>query len=46
MNDQPQPKCLSCGNTSDKAVLLDCVKDGDPNWVCVHCLPMLIHGAH
>lgn len=46
MNDQPQAKCLSCGNTSDKTVLLSCVKDDEQNWVCVHCLPMLIHGEH
>lgn len=46
MNDQPQEKCLSCGSTSDQVVLLACVKESDQAWVCVHCLPMLIHGAH
>ncbi len=47
MNDQSdqQPQCAECGATSDQKVLLSCVKEGDESWVCVHCLPMLIHGA-
>lgn len=39
-------KCLSCQATSDKTVLLACEQNGQDKWVCVGCLPMLIHGAH
>ncbi|MFA6001096.1 MAG: hypothetical protein WC828_03170 [Thermoleophilia bacterium] len=46
MNEQTTPKCMQCGKTSDQAVLLSCVKEGKDDWVCVHCLPILIHGAH
>ncbi len=38
--------CLNCGTTSDQAVLLKCENKGKPEWVCVRCLPVLIHGAH
>ena len=41
-----EQKCIECGATSDQKVLLSCVKDGEDTWVCVHCLPILIHGAH
>lgn len=46
MSDETDAKCMECGATSDQKVLLSCVKDDSPTWVCVHCLPMLIHGAH
>jgi hypothetical protein len=47
MSDQSDAaKCQECGATSDQKVLLSCVKDNEQSWVCVHCLPMLIHGAH
>ena len=39
-------KCRECGATSDQKVLLSCLDSGSQSWVCVHCLPMLIHGAH
>jgi len=46
MSDEKEPKCLNCGSGDDEVVLLSCVKGGEETWVCVHCLPMLIHGAH
>ncbi|MCL4472852.1 MAG: hypothetical protein M1455_02765 [Actinobacteria bacterium] len=47
MSDQNEtPKCQECGATSDQKVLLACVSNNEGSWVCVHCLPMLIHGAH
>lgn len=39
-------RCLLCDATSDKVVLLSCEKNGEQKWVCVRCLPILIHGAH
>ncbi|MCL5957707.1 MAG: hypothetical protein M1358_00060 [Chloroflexi bacterium] len=38
--------CLECGITSDHRVLLACEHHGQADWVCVRCLPMLIHGPH
>lgn len=47
MSDQTDgAKCQECGATSDQKVLLSCVSDNQQSWVCVNCLPMLIHGAH
>ncbi len=48
MSDQggQEQKCIECGATSDQKVLLSCVREGEDAWVCVHCLPILIHGAH
>lgn len=46
MTDQQKAKCLECGATSDQKVLLSCIKEGEETWVCVHCLPILIHGPH
>lgn len=39
-----EAKCLSCGGTSAQRPLLSCLYKGQPRWVCVRCLPMLIHG--
>lgn len=39
-------KCGLCGRTSDQVTLLRAEQKGQPMWVCVQCLPMLIHGAH
>ncbi|UCD71946.1 MAG: hypothetical protein JSW70_02860 [Syntrophobacterales bacterium] len=38
--------CLHCGATSDRVVLLQCEDKGTLRWVCVRCLPILIHGGH
>jgi hypothetical protein len=43
---KPESKCLNCGATSEDAVLLQCENKGKTDWVCVRCLPILIHGAH
>lgn len=38
--------CAICGTKSDERVLLAAEQNGKPVWVCVHCLPALIHGGH
>ncbi len=40
------PVCMQCGATSNDNVLIQCLKNGDEDWVCVSCLPILIHGGH
>ncbi|MFC1954462.1 hypothetical protein ACFLVZ_01400 [Chloroflexota bacterium] len=37
-------KCTVCGTTSDKKILLCGEDKGKQIWVCVGCLPILIHG--
>ncbi len=45
MTDESQtPACLQCGATSSQNVLIQCIKDEEDTWVCVRCLPILIHG--
>ena len=36
--------CFRCGATGDEAVLFPCRHEGRSQWVCVRCLPPLIHG--
>lgn len=36
--------CFSCGATDDVVILLPCRNLGESTWICVHCLPQLIHG--
>jgi hypothetical protein len=43
---KPNNTCLHCGATSDRVVLLQCEDKGKLQWVCVRCLPRLIHGGH
>ena len=38
--------CSVCNATSDDRVLLKGEQKGEKAWVCVRCLPMLIHGGH
>mgnify|MGYP001591289521 CR=1 FL=1 len=38
-------KCMSCGADSKTRPLLSCMYKGETKWVCVRCLPMLIHGT-
>jgi len=38
-------KCMSCGTDSKTRPLLGCLLKGEHKWVCVRCLPMLIHGT-
>jgi len=37
-------KCFRCGASETDAVLIPCRSDGKSQWVCVRCLPPLIHG--
>ena len=36
--------CFRCGATEEQAVLFPCRHQGRSQWVCVRCLPPLIHG--
>ena len=36
--------CFRCGATEEDTVLIPCRHGGKSQWVCVHCLPPLIHG--
>ena len=38
--------CAVCSTKSDEVVLLSAEQNGKPVWVCVRCLPVLIHGGH
>ncbi|MBI4286803.1 MAG: hypothetical protein HY671_00040 [Chloroflexi bacterium] len=38
------PKCMACGADSQSRPLLSALVKGEAKWVCVRCLPMLIHG--
>ncbi len=37
-------QCFMCKISSDEAVLLACEDKREEKWVCVRCLPPLIHG--
>jgi len=37
--------CFICEKTSHEKALVSIEKDGDSKFVCVWCLPTLIHGA-
>ncbi len=39
-------KCLNCGASSDEKVLFLCEYKEEELYVCVKCLPTLIHSAH
>ena len=36
--------CFNCGRSENDALLFPCRKQGESTWVCVKCLPALIHG--
>lgn len=38
-------KCLNCGIASNDVLLLSCEFKGENLYVCVKCLPVLIHGS-
>ncbi len=40
-----EPRCMLCKATSNERVLLQAQDKGKDAWVCVKCLPMLIHGT-
>jgi MinD superfamily P-loop ATPase len=37
-------KCMNCGRSENDAVLFPARYQGASKWVCVKCLPALIHG--
>jgi hypothetical protein len=39
-------KCLNCGIGSDAVILLSCIYKKESIYVCIKCLPILIHGSH
>ena len=44
--DQPELACHRCGAVSEQRPLLPVVSQSTQQWVCVRCLPELIHGSH
>jgi hypothetical protein len=44
-NQSTEKKCLVCKATSADRVLLQAEEKGKSAWVCVRCLPVLIHGG-
>lgn len=40
----PEPACFLCGRQDVDVPLLPVRRRGCSEWVCVHCLPRLIHG--
>ncbi len=41
-----EKKCVVCEVRSDERILLCGEDHGNQVWVCVRCLPVLIHGGH
>ncbi|MEJ5377471.1 MAG: hypothetical protein WHX93_12905 [bacterium] len=41
---EEEKKCSMCGASELETVLLQARKQGSLFWVCVRCLPILIHG--
>lgn len=41
-----QKECFICQATSEQKVLIPCEDKNESKWVCVSCLPPLIHGMH
>ncbi len=42
--EAPELVCAHCGTSSELTPILKYVHQGEEKNVCVHCLPMLIHG--
>lgn len=42
--DTKELECAHCGTTSELTPIIKYVHQGEEKAVCVHCLPMLIHG--
>jgi len=43
--DKKEERCAHCGISSDRRPLVSYLFKGEQRWVCVRCLPMLIHGG-
>ncbi len=39
-----EKQCMVCGYHGEDRALLACEFKGESGWVCVRCLPPLIHG--
>lgn len=39
-------QCFVCNAQDSERVLLSCLHEGVQKYVCVRCLPVLIHGGH
>ncbi len=39
-------KCVVCGSDDSERTYLPCIHRGEERYVCVRCLPILIHGGH
>lgn len=44
-NESTQHVCSVCGVTSDERVLINGENKNEQTWICVRCLPSIIHGA-
>jgi hypothetical protein len=44
MSEKLIQECSKCGTTSEHKPVISFVFNGQTYWVCVHCLPALIHG--
>lgn len=44
VNMEEKEKCFMCGMSEEETVLIYARKGGSFFWVCVKCLPILIHG--
>ncbi len=42
--ETPPLECFRCDTSESESVLIPCRMDGESLWVCVKCLPPLIHG--
>ena len=38
--------CLNCGNSEKEIPLVAIRFNGQENWICSQCLPILIHKSH
>ncbi|MDO8691144.1 MAG: hypothetical protein Q7R39_14220 [Dehalococcoidia bacterium] len=45
-NDKSGAECMMCHCDSQERALISVLFKSEDEWVCVGCLPMLIHGAH
>ncbi len=43
-DEQAEKSCYVCNVDAKEVVVLPCEDKGEAKWVCVRCLPPLIHG--
>jgi hypothetical protein len=44
LREPSENKCISCGRTDKEVALIPIKYQGQDKWICVKCLPTLIHG--